>query len=142
MYIYIKGKIMDKVWNLTKQWHKDRKITINGNSLTQTVKLGEEFGELCSAIVRGNKELIKDSIGDMLVVLTAIAELENLDLKECWYSAYEEIKDRKGVLASNGNFIKENDMKCKNCKYFNEGYCNFWFDEVNENKKCKNWRSK
>jgi len=66
---------------LTKQisnWHRDRKITINGNSNTQTIKLGEEYGELCSGIVRGDKDLIKDSIGDMFVVMVAIAELEGI----------------------------------------------------------------
>ncbi len=95
---------------LTKQisdWHRDRKITINGNSNTQTIKLGEEFGELCSGIVRGDKDLIKDSIGDMVVVLVAIAELEGMTLEECVASSYDEIKDRTGYLSEDGVFIKE-----------------------------------
>ena len=95
---------------LTKQisdWHRDRKITLNGNSNTQTIKLGEEYGELCSGIVRGDKDLIKDSIGDMIVVLVAIAELENMTLEECVKSSYDEIKDRKGYLSEDGIFIKE-----------------------------------
>ena len=95
---------------LTKQisnWHRDRKITINGNSNTQTIKLGEEFGELCSGIVRGDKDLIKDSIGDMFVVMVAIAELENMTIEECVADAYAEIKDRKGFLNEDGIFIKE-----------------------------------
>ncbi len=95
---------------LTKQisnWHRDRKITINGNSNTQTIKLGEEYGELCSGIVRGDKDLIKDSIGDMVVVLVAIAELEGMTLEECVKSSYQEIKDRKGYLNFDGVFIKE-----------------------------------
>ena len=91
------------------QWHKDRKITINGSSAVQTIKLGEEYGELCSGIVRGNKDLIKDSIGDMVVVLVAIAELEGFTFNECVEAAYEEIKDRKGYLNEMGNFIKEGD---------------------------------
>ncbi len=95
---------------LTKQisnWHRDRKITINGNSNTQTIKLGEEYGELCSGIVRGDKDLIKDSIGDMYVVMIAIAELEGMTIEECVKSSYAEIKDRKGVLNEDGVFIKE-----------------------------------
>ena len=92
-----------------KQWHKDRKITINGNSLTQTVKLGEEYGELCSGIVRDNKEVIADSIADMVVVLVAIAELEDLQLEQCFQDTWDEIKDRKGFLNEAGNFIREGD---------------------------------
>ena len=93
--------------NKISQWHKDRKITINGSSSTQTIKLGEEYGELCSAIVKRDTALIKDSLGDMYVVMVAIAELEGLDLDECIESAYDEIKDRRGYLNELGNFIKE-----------------------------------
>jgi phosphoribosyl-ATP pyrophosphohydrolase len=99
-------ELVDKI----SKWHLDREITINGNSSTQTIKLGEEFGELCSAIVRGNKELIKDSIGDMVVVLVAIAELEGTNITDCVKDAYNEIKDRKGKLLANGNFVKEEDL--------------------------------
>jgi NTP pyrophosphatase (non-canonical NTP hydrolase) len=94
-----------------KKWHKDRKITINGNSLTQTVKLGEEFGELCNGIVRNDKRLVSDSLGDMFIVMVAIAELEKLDLEQCIQDAYDEIKHRKGFLNEHGNFVKEEDMK-------------------------------
>ena len=93
------------------KWHKDRLITVNSNSATQTIKLGEEYGELCAAIVRDNKPMVKDSIGDMVVVLVAIAELEGFTFDECVEAAYEEIKDRKGKLLANGNFVKEGDTK-------------------------------
>ena len=98
---------MNEVTQKISNWHRDRKITINGNSNTQTIKLGEEYGELCSGIVRGDKDLIKDSIGDMFVVLVAIAELEGMTLEECVKDAYAEIKDRKGFLNEDGVFIKE-----------------------------------
>jgi len=101
-------KIDDLITRI-KLWHYQRKITTNGNSLTQTVKLGEEYGELCSGIVRQDKELIADSIGDMIVVMVAIAELEGLELKNCIESAYDEIKDRKGYLNEHGNFIREKE---------------------------------
>lgn len=101
---------MTELTEKISKWHLDREITINGNSSTQVIKLGEEFGELCSAIVRGNKELIKDSIGDMFVVLVAIAELEGTNITDCVEGAYNEIKDRKGKLLANGNFVKEEDL--------------------------------
>ncbi len=98
---------MNELVQKISDWHKARKITINGNSNTQTIKLGEEYGELCSGIVRGDKDLIKDSIGDMIVVLIAVAELEGLSLEECIVGAYDEIKDRRGYLSEDGVFIKE-----------------------------------
>ena len=100
---------LSKLMALISLWHEQRKITVNGNSLTQTVKLGEEYGELCAGIVRSDKDLIKDSLGDMYVVMVAIAELEGLELRDCVESAYDEIKGRKGYLNEHGNFIKEED---------------------------------
>lgn len=90
-----------------KQWHFDRKITVNGNSITQAVKLMEEGGELASGIVRKDKALIADSVGDMFVVLVAICELEKINIEDCISDAYIEIKDRKGYLSEDGVFIKE-----------------------------------
>jgi NTP pyrophosphatase (non-canonical NTP hydrolase) len=42
--------------------------------------------------------------------LKVIAAAEGLTLEECWESAYNEIKDRKGYLNEFGNFIKEGDV--------------------------------
>ena len=159
---------------LTSKWGSDRKITINGNLMTQTVKFGEEMGEMFEN--NTNIEAIKDAIGDMTVVLSNIADLNGnmnlltanansdlviknghsyellvtwfgylckvvardkkddidqivgglvtilknlaidhcLSFNECWNIAYDEIKDRKGELLSNGNFVKEEDLASSN----------------------------
>ena len=97
----------DKLIAYISLWHEQRKITVNGNSITQTVKLLEEAGELAAGIVREDKDLIKDSLGDMIVVMVAIAELEGLELRECIAHSYDEIKDRRGHLNELGNFIKD-----------------------------------
>ncbi len=102
--------MIDKLKHDIDRWHHSRKITVNGNSMTQTVKLGEEFGELCSGIVRNDKRLIADSLGDCFVVMVAIAKLEGLDLEDCIQQAYDEIKNRKGTLLPNGNFVKSEDQ--------------------------------
>jgi len=138
----MKYNSLDYCYLLTRYWHKRNKITINGNSRMQTIKLGEEYGELCSAVARNDKELLKDSIGDMLVVLTAIAELEKLDLSECWKKAYNEIKDRRGVLLPNGNFLKKEDWKCNNCKHFLENLCSYHQKKVQDDDTCDNWEVK
>jgi len=91
------------------QWSHDRGILRNGNTITQCLKLGSEFGELQDNLAK-NKS-IKDDIGDMLVVLTNIAFLEGYTLEECGNHAYNDIKDRKGFLNANGTFIKSTDPR-------------------------------
>jgi len=102
-------KDMDELYILTSDWHYERKITVNGRAETQLMKLIEELGEVAAAMARNNKEGVKDGIGDMLVVMVALAELSGTSLLQCWEIAYEEIKDRKGTLLPNGNFVKEAD---------------------------------
>ena len=65
------------------------------------------MGELCDAVIKHDRAGIVDSIGDVLVVLLIVADMEGLDLISCLESAYSEIKDRKGCLNSDGVFVKE-----------------------------------
>ena len=59
---------MEKLIKKVEQWAIERGLnTADPNK--QRLKLWEEFGELNAAIARDNRDLIKDSIGDMLVVL-------------------------------------------------------------------------
>ena len=89
-------------------WAEARNLIKGSSAQAQCVKLGEEFGELCSGIAKNKPEVIADSIGDMVVVLTILAEQCSLDFAECVELAYEQIKDRKGRM-ENGMFIKEGD---------------------------------
>ena len=56
------------------QWAKDRNLILGSTPQKQFIKLVEEFGELCAGIARGDKEKIKDSIGDCGVVLIILNE--------------------------------------------------------------------
>lgn len=59
---------MEELINKVVLWSIDRNLnTADPNK--QRLKLWEEFGELNAAIARDNRDLIQDSIGDMLVVL-------------------------------------------------------------------------
>jgi NTP pyrophosphatase (non-canonical NTP hydrolase) len=89
------------------QWSDERGILKNGKSVTQCLKLMSELGELADNLAKGNN--CEDDIGDCLVVLTNIARLEGTTLVKCGNKAYEDIKDRKGFLNANGNFIKSTD---------------------------------
>jgi NTP pyrophosphatase (non-canonical NTP hydrolase) len=93
---------------LTLQWAKDRGILQNSTPQIQGLKLVSEMGELADNLAKGRD--IKDDIGDCLVVLTNIANMSGTNLGECFAVAYEDIKDRKGFLNSDGIFIKEGDV--------------------------------
>lgn len=100
---------LKELQDLTIQWSKDRGILANGKITTQALKLGSEMGELMDNAAKDNLEAMKDDIGDCLVVLTNLAALAGTTLEECWEVAYNDIKDRKGFLNANGNFIKSTD---------------------------------
>ena len=65
----------------TRTWAKKRSILIRGNEETQVFKLIEEFGELCGGILKQKDDLIVDSVGDMLVVLTNLNKIKGFDLE-------------------------------------------------------------
>lgn len=90
-----------------RQWAKVKGILSSGDTKTQYIKLMEEAGELAEGLLKKDKPEIKDAIGDMVVVLTNLASLEGLFIEDCIESAYDEIKDRAGVM-ENGTFVKFN----------------------------------
>lgn len=59
-----------------KGWSKERGILDNGKLETQITKFFEEFGEIATGISKNKPELIMDGIGDALVVLVNILELD------------------------------------------------------------------
>lgn len=91
-----------------EKWAIDRNLH-TADPAKQTIKLGEEFGELCQGIAKGNLDQVIDSIGDMYVVMTILSMQQGLSFEQCVRTAYEEIKDRKGKMV-NGVFVKEEDL--------------------------------
>lgn len=100
---------IEQTTKLIKQWAEDRNLhTADPNK--QTLKLGEEFGELCQGLAKGNGPQVIDSIGDMFVVLTILSMQLGVNVEDCIELAYNEIKDRKGKMI-NGVFVKESDLE-------------------------------
>jgi NTP pyrophosphatase (non-canonical NTP hydrolase) len=98
------------VYDLIRTWANDKGIYDKGDTKTQYLKLLEEVGELAEGILKGNKPEIIDAIGDIVVVLTNLARLEELRIEDCVDSAYDVIKNRKGKMI-NGTFVKANTSK-------------------------------
>jgi len=93
-------------FDLIRMWANQRGLYENGDPKTQALKLTEEVGETCRAILKQDKPEVIDGIGDCVVVLTNLAELCGVTIEECIAQAYSEIKDRKGKM-NNGTFKKD-----------------------------------
>ena len=93
-------------FDLIREWADERGLYTGGDTKTQSLKLVEEVGEICRAILKDNHSDIEDGIGDAVVVLTNLAELQGTTIEDCIERAYNEIKDRTGKM-SNGTFKKD-----------------------------------
>ena len=99
---------MNELIKKVETWSKARNLH-NADVKYQFVKLIEEVGELANGLNKGNNAVIKDSIGDSLVVLIIMCQQLNIDIQECLAMAYDEIKDRKGRMVG-GISVKESDI--------------------------------
>lgn len=109
-------KLMDNEFQPIRDWAKKRGIYEKGDAKTQCVKLFEEVGELSKAILKEDTEEMVDAIGDIVIVLTNLAELlpiykgdlviEKMKIEDCINSAYQVIKNRTGKM-ENGTFKKD-----------------------------------
>ena len=70
------------------RWAEARQIIPNSSSQVQALKLVSEIGELCDALIKKDRDGVIDGIGDSLVVLIILADMERLDLLSCLKSAY------------------------------------------------------
>lgn len=89
------------------QWAEARGIYEHGTAMGQAGKTLEEATELLVAVAKNDRAEIADAIGDVMVTLVNVAVLTDMDLRQCFYQAYLEIKDRKGQMDKSGKFVKE-----------------------------------
>ena len=106
------GRICDdscsevSMFELIRDWADNRGLYDKGDPKTQALKLVEEVGETCRAILKEDLPETIDGIGDCVVVLTNLAELTGYSIEKCIDKAYNEIKNRTGKM-SNGTFKKD-----------------------------------
>ena len=87
-------------------WADERGLYDKGDPKTQTLKLMEEAGEICRAVLKEDRPEIIDGIGDCVVVLTNLAHLCDTTIEDCIEAAYNEIKNRTGKM-ENGTYKKD-----------------------------------
>jgi NTP pyrophosphatase (non-canonical NTP hydrolase) len=100
------GNLNPSHFDLIREWADTRGLYENGDTKTQALKLVEEVGETCRAILKEDYEEITDGIGDCIVVLTNLAELHGVSIEKCIEEAYNEIKNRTGKM-ENGTYKKD-----------------------------------
>ena len=101
------GEILNPThFDLIRNWAEQRGLYNAGDPKTQTLKLMEEAGEICRAVLKKDEPEIIDGIGDCVVVLTNLAHLCDTSIEECIEAAYNEIKNRTGKM-DNGTFKKD-----------------------------------
>ena len=93
-------------FDLIREWASERGLYDKGDAKTQALKLVEEVGEACRAILKEDHKEVVDGIGDCVVVLTNLAELMNTNIETCIDIAYNEISNRTGKMV-NGTFKKD-----------------------------------
>ena len=93
-------------FDLIRTWANERGLYDKGDTKTQYLKLMEEAGELGRAILKNDQDEFVDAIGDMVVVLTNLAELGDTSIEYCTDSAYKVISKRTGKMV-NGTFVKD-----------------------------------
>jgi NTP pyrophosphatase (non-canonical NTP hydrolase) len=99
-------KLQTSYFELIREWADKRGLYEHGDTKTQALKLVEEVGETCRAILKNEDHDAIDGIGDCVVVLTNLAELLGVSIEDCIEQAYHEIKDRTGKM-DNGTFKKD-----------------------------------
>ena len=93
-------------FDLIREWANERGLYDKGDPKTQALKLVEEVGEICRAVLKDDIDEVIDGIGDAVVVLTNLAELHDVSIEECIASAYGVISKRTGKMV-NGTFKKD-----------------------------------
>lgn len=81
-----------------------------GNPKIEWMKVTEEVGEIRDVFLKPNdfddpEMALKDAIGDSIVTLVVLCLQLGYDVEECLKIAYNNIKDRQGVIIDD-NFVK------------------------------------
>lgn len=79
-----------------------------GNALACHALISKAYGNMADAILKKNTENFTVALGDSLWLLREMANEMSLNFVDCCESAWEDIKDRKGVMY-NGTFVKSTD---------------------------------
>lgn len=98
--------MMNYLIQMIEQWGESKGILPDPHPMAQWSKTDEEVMELREAILAGNKEEVKDAIGDIVVTLIMQCKAWDLNLVDCTQHSYTIIAQRTGKMVD-GVFVKD-----------------------------------
>ncbi len=90
-------------------WATERGIAFSANRDKQALKVVEEVGEICDAMLKNRPNEVPKEIGDACVALTILAHQYNTTLLNCINISWDKISTRDGKTID-GSFIKREDL--------------------------------
>lgn len=63
-----------------EHWQAERGIYEHSTALAQALKGVSEVGELADAVIKGDRDALKDSVGDVMVCLVGVAKMTGVDI--------------------------------------------------------------
>lgn len=63
-----------------ERWQAERGIYKHSTALAQALKGVSEVGELADAVIKGDRDALKDAIGDVVVCLVGVAKMTGCDI--------------------------------------------------------------
>jgi NTP pyrophosphatase (non-canonical NTP hydrolase) len=88
------------------EWAEDRGIFEKATPAAQYEKHVEEVGELGRALIECDQAKMEDAIGDIIVTLIILADMQGTSIEACLQGAYDVIAKRKGSMVD-GVFVRE-----------------------------------
>ncbi len=55
-----------------QDWQRDKGIYEHSTPLAQALKAVSEVGELADAVIKGDRDALKDAIGDVMVLIASL----------------------------------------------------------------------
>lgn len=101
---------MIELFEVVRDWGRNKGIIFHGNETRQLLKTIEEVGELAAALARNDKESVADAYGDIIVTVIVGAACSGLSAEDCLAKVYEIISKRNGKLVD-GVFVKNDNEK-------------------------------
>lgn len=89
-----------------ERWQAERGIYEHSTALAQALKGVSEAGELADAVIKGDRDALKDAIGDVMVCLVGVAKMTGCDIGSVdkamrWPLSNEDIQTSAAFAVSN-----------------------------------------
>ena len=88
---------------------------IQQDNKTKMLIITEKLGELTDAILKKQDNII-NIMSQIAEELVELANINGLSIEECLKQAYNDIKDREGILTPDGVFVKSSDPEYQRIK--------------------------